>query len=252
MIVAIAAIAGAIFGSFANVLIHRLPRGESISWPPSRCPKCGHRLSGWENVPIASYLGLRGRCLACRGPIAFRYPLVEALAAAAFAYSVARHGLSVQALATATFALLLILIVFIDLDFKIIPDRITFPGMVLGLVFSFATGGVAGVLNAVLAGAGAFAFLLVVAIAINGGMGGGDIKLAGMTGFFAGWPGIGIGLFAGILIGGAAAVLLLITRRAGRKSEVPFGPALALGGFIGIEWGAPLLRAYLQFFGLVV
>ncbi len=241
---------GAIFGSFANVLIYRLPRGESILWPGSRCPACGHFLRWWENVPLLSFFLLRGRCAACSAPISWRYPAVELLVALIFTYAGARHGPSWDAVRTAALGVLLVPVVFIDLEHRLIPDRITLPGMLIGLGLSFAREGLPGLVAAVLAGLGAGGALLLVALASRGGMGGGDIKLAAMLGCFSGWPKVAVGLFLGVVLGGLVALGLLLTGRKGRKDFIPFGPALALGGFVGMEWGGELLQAYLRAFGL--
>jgi leader peptidase (prepilin peptidase)/N-methyltransferase len=246
----VAFVLGALFGSFANVLIHRLPRGESVIWPGSRCPSCGHRLRWWENVPLVSFVVLWGRCAACSAPISWRYPLVELLMALIFTYAAGRHGLSWDGLSTAALGMLLVPVFFIDLEHRIVPDRITLPGMALGLGFSFARGGVGGLVEALLAGVAAGGVLMLVALASHGGMGGGDIKLAAMLGSFLGWPRVAVGLFVGVLVGGLVALGLLLTGRKGRKDFIPFGPALALGGFVGMEWGSQLLHAYLRAFGL--
>jgi leader peptidase (prepilin peptidase)/N-methyltransferase len=247
---ALAFVFGAIFGSFANVLIYRLPRGESVILPASRCPRCGRRLLWWENVPILSFLALRGRCRTCAAGISPRYLLVELVVAGLFAYSVWRHGLSWDAAATAVFGLLLVVIFFIDLEHKIIPDRITFPGIAIGLALSGLLGGPWAVAEAAAAGLGAGAVLLLIAVASRGGMGGGDVKLAAMMGAFLGWPLIAVGLFVGVVVGGVAAIVLLASGLKGRKDHIPFGPALASGGFVAMEWGQYLLRWYLGAFGL--
>jgi leader peptidase (prepilin peptidase) / N-methyltransferase len=155
---------GAILGSFNNVLIHRLPRGESVVWPGSRCPKCGHPLSWWENIPLLSFALLRGRCSSCAAPISWRYPLVEALTALGVLHAYLRHGLTWEGAASAALAVLLVPVIFIDLEHRIIPDRITLPGILLGLALSGSRAGLPGVEQAALAGLGAGAFFLAVAV----------------------------------------------------------------------------------------
>ncbi|MDR5683544.1 MAG: prepilin peptidase [Armatimonadota bacterium] len=241
---------GAIFGSFTNVLIHRLPRGESVILPGSRCRSCGRRLEWWENVPILSFLALRGRCRTCDARISPRYLVVEILVAGLFAYCAWRHALTWEGAACAVFGVLLVAVFFIDLEHKIIPDRITLPGMALGLVLSGLRDGPWGMAAGAAAGLGAGGVLLLIAMASRGGMGGGDVKLAAMMGTFLGWPLIGVGLFAGVLIGGLVALVLLATGIKKRKDHIPFGPALAVGGFVAMEWGRQLLRWYLGAFGL--
>ncbi|MDR7400024.1 MAG: prepilin peptidase, partial [Armatimonadota bacterium] len=224
---------GLILGSFNNVLIHRLPRGESVVWPGSRCPACGHSLSWWENVPLLSFLLLRGRCHACRAPISWRYPLVEGVTGVGVLYAYLRHGLTWEGVASAALAFLLVPVVFIDLEHRIIPDRITLPGIVLGLALSFARGGLHGLWQAALAGLGAGAFFLAVAVLSRGGMGGGDVKLAAMLGAFTDPARVLVGTFLGVLAGGLVGLGLLGTGRKRRKDAIPFGPFLAAGGFAG-------------------
>jgi leader peptidase (prepilin peptidase)/N-methyltransferase len=249
-VIVFAFVLGAILGSFINVLIYRLPRGESVVMPASRCPSCTRRLEWWENVPILSFLVLRGRCRTCGAGISPRYLLVELVVAGLFVYSVWRHGLTWDAAATAVFGLLLVAVFFIDLEHKIIPDRITFPGIALGLVLSGTRGGPWELGGALVAAVGAGALLLLIAVASRGGMGGGDVKLAAMMGAFLGWPLVAVGLFIGVIIGGVVAVALLAAGLKGRKDHMPFGPALAVGGFVAMEWGRELLRWYLGAFGL--
>jgi len=239
---------GLILGSFNNVLIHRLPRGESVVWPGSRCPACGHSLSWWENVPLVSFLLLRGRCRTCKTPISWRYPLVEAVTAAGVLYAYLRHGLTWEGVASAALAFLLVPVVFIDLEHRIIPDRITLPGIVLGLAVSFARGGLPGLWQAALAGLGAGAFFLAVAVLSKGGMGGGDVKLAAMLGAFTDPTRVFVGAFLGVLAGGLVGLGLLVTGRKRRKDAIPFGPFLAAGGFAGAEWGRQVLTWYLGLF----
>ncbi len=237
---------GLILGSFNNVLIHRLPRDQSVVWPGSRCPACGHFLRWWENIPLVSFALLRGRCSSCQARISWRYPLVEALTAACVVYAYLRHGLTWAAAASATLSALLVPVVFIDLEHRIIPDRITLPGIVLGLALSFARNGVVGLQQAFLAGLGAGAFFWAVAVLSKGGMGGGDVKLAAMLGAFTDPVRVLVGIFLAILGGGAVGLAFLLTGRKGRKDAIPFGPFLALGGLLGAEWGPELLRWYLS------
>ncbi len=240
--------AGFLLGSFNNVLIYRLPRGESVVWPGSRCPACGHRLSWWENVPLVSFALLRGRCASCSARISWRYPLVEALTAAGVLHAYLRHGLTWEGLASAALAFLLVPVLFIDLEHRIIPDRITLPGIALGLALSFARAGTSGVWQAALAGLGAGGFFLAVAVLSRGGMGGGDVKLAAMLGAFTDPVRVFVGVFLGILAGGLVSLALLATGRKRRKDAIPFGPFLAAGGFAGAEWGRDLLDWYLELF----
>jgi leader peptidase (prepilin peptidase)/N-methyltransferase len=239
---------GLVVGSFNNVLIYRLPRGESVVWPRSRCPACGHKLGWWENIPLLSFAILGGRCSSCRARISWRYPLVEAVTAVCVVYAYLRHGLTWEGAASAAFSVLLVPVVFIDLEHRIIPDRITLPGIALGLALAFARGGAPGLWLALLAGLGAGTFFLAVAILSKGGMGGGDIKLAAMMGAFTDPPRVLLGVFLAILAGGLVGLAALASGRKRRKDAIPFGPFLALGGFVGAEWGRDLLAWYLALF----
>ncbi len=232
---------GAILGSFANVVIYRLPRDLSIVHPGSRCPHCDSPIAARDNVPILSYLMLRGRCRHCVGRISPRYPLVESLTAglavgvwAAFPDPLARlWGL--------TFALLMVVVTFIDLDWQLILNRVTYPGVVVGLVFAVAGGRL---LESALAAAGAAGLIAAIVILSRGGMGGGDVKLAALIGSFLGWPGTAVALFAGFVAGGAVGLLLLALRLKGRKDAIPFGPALAAGGVVALFFGDAIAGWY--------
>lgn len=240
--------AGLFLGSFNNVLIHRLPRGESVVWPGSRCPACGHPLRWWENIPLVSFALLRGRCSSCQAPISWRYPAVEALTAGGVLHAYLKHGPSWEGVTSAALAFLLVPVVFIDLEHRIIPDRITLPGAAAGLVLSYARAGLPGLQQAALAALGAGGFFLAVAVLSRGGMGGGDVKLAAMLGAFTDPVRVGVGVFVGILSGGLVGLGLLATGRKRRKDAIPFGPFLAIGGFAGAEWGSEVLAWYLSLF----
>ena len=233
---------GLVLGSFANVVIYRLPRGESLIFPPSRCPHCGHPIRPWDNLPVLSYFLLRGKCRDCGGAISWRYPLVELLAGILLLASYLRYGISLHLLGASLFSLLLLMIFFIDLEHRIIPNLLTYPGIVLGLALSAASGRLP---NALAASLGAGLFFLLVILASRGGMGLGDAKLGAMMGAFLGWPLIAVALVISFVLGGAAGALLVLLKLRSRKDVIPFGPALALGGMIALLWGEPLLRWYL-------
>jgi leader peptidase (prepilin peptidase) / N-methyltransferase len=232
---------GALLGSFANVLIYRLPRDESIVWPGSRCPHCGAPIGALDNIPMVSFLLLRGRCRSCHERISSRYPLVELLTAVLVAAAWVVTD-TVLARASATiFVFLLVVITFIDLDHQLILDRLSLPGTAVGLAVAALQHQFVPALAAAL---GAAALILIVVVVSRGGMGGGDIKLAGMMGAFLGWPGIAVGLFSGVMVGGIVGVGLLVTRRLKRKDAIPFGPALAAGGLVALYWGDAIARWY--------
>jgi leader peptidase (prepilin peptidase)/N-methyltransferase len=240
---------GAVLGSFANVVIYRLPRGASIVVPGSRCPHCQAPIRPWDNVPIISYLILRGRCRACGGPIAARYPLVEGLMAVLTIAVRARFSEPVAFVSALLFVFLLLAITFIDLDHQIIPHRLSQPGIVAGLILA---GLQHRLVPAALSGLGAAAFILIIYLVSllllrREGMGLGDAWLAALMGVFLGWPAIAAALFLGILAGGVAAIILLALGLRGRKDPIPFGPALATGAVAALFWGEAIARWYWRY-----
>jgi leader peptidase (prepilin peptidase)/N-methyltransferase len=239
----------ALLGSFLNVCISRLPRGESIVAPASRCPRCQTPIRYYDNVPLLSFVILGGRCRACREPISWRYPLVEALAVAMGILVLWRLGLTWEGLRAFLLGLALITVAFTDLETLLIPDRVTLPGIVAGLALRLypVPGAVLeGILGAAVAG-GIFSLIMWASPFVFGreGMGFGDVKLAAMMGAFLGLPMVLVAMFLGVLAGGltASALLVLGLRRVGEY--LPFGAFLALGGVLAALWGRPLLAWYL-------
>jgi leader peptidase (prepilin peptidase)/N-methyltransferase len=246
--VTFAGVLGAVVGSFLNVVAYRLPRHESLVTPASRCPACGTPVKPYDNIPILSWLLLRGHCRSCAAPISPRYPLVEALTAGLCVGAVLAH----QSAAAITLSIVLILLVvpaaLIDLEHRIIPNRITALGAVLALLIGVVLDP-AGEPERLIAGAAAGGFLLLAALAYPGGMGMGDVKLAGVMGLFLGAPvaaAILIALVSGVLVG--ALVIARKGTRVGRKTAVPFGPFLALGALVAVFAGQPLIDLYLNHF----
>lgn len=243
---AIAAL-GLVVGSFLNVVVARLPDHRSLWGPRSACPGCGAGIAWHDNIPLASFVALRGRCRACCMKIPWRYPLIEAITAGLFLLAYATFGLS-PALAPALILLAaLVAITFIDLEHQLIPDVITLPGIVTGVLANLAAGPVSwldAVIGAGLAGGLFFAIIL----ASGGGMGGGDMKLGAMLGAFLGWQLTLVALFLAVLGGGALALGILAAGRLGRKDPIPFGPFLAVGGAAALLWGQRLLTWYLDVF----
>ncbi len=239
---AAAFIVGAVLGSFANVLIHRLPRGESIVAPGSRCPRCGTPIRPRDNVPLLSYLWLRGRCRSCRGRISARYPLVEAASGALTAGVVWRFGPTLSAARFEVMGLALIVAFCTDLERGVIPNAVTYPGIAIGLLFAGAAGRV---VPALAAAAGAGAVFALAGLLSRGGMGGGDVKLAAMIGAFLGVPGVIVALFSAVVLGAAAGALLVAARLRTRKDTIPFGPALATGAMIAAFGSDAIVRWYL-------
>lgn len=252
LFIVIAGVFGAMIGSFLNVCILRWgaePK-ESIVRPPSHCPRCGVGLQWYDNIPIVSWLVLRGRCRGCQAPISVQYPLVELLTALIWAFMVWRHGPSLEALRGAVFATVLLGIAMTDARAYIIPDEFSLGGLALGILFALAAGKQAlGV--ALLGGAVGFGLLWLVAIAgewmfKQEAMGGGDIKMMAMAGAFLGWQGTLLTIFLGALIGSLIFVPLSLM---GKKKLVPFGIFLAIGAAATYLVGPAILTWYSAYLG---
>jgi leader peptidase (prepilin peptidase)/N-methyltransferase len=236
--IVLAAVGGLIIGSFLNVVAYRLPRGESLAHPPSRCPSCEAPVKPYDNIPVLSWLLLRGRCRSCGAPISWRYPAVEAITGLLYALVMAARWDDAAGIALGiVLVTVLIPITLIDLDYRIIPNRITGPAAVvailIGVLFDQDF-----VVEQLIAGAAAGGFFLLAAIAYPRGMGMGDVKLAGVLGLYLGRAvglAVLIGLVAGVLVGGV--IMARVGAREGRKMAIPFGPFLALGGIIAIFAG---------------
>ena len=236
---------GLVLGSFLNVVIWRLPRHESLSHPGSHCPKCGNAIRWRDNIPVVSWLVLRGTCRNCGQPIAIRYPAVEAMMGTGFGLALWRFGVSWHLLVAWAFIAALVAIGFIDYDLMIIPDRIVLPGLVIGLAASVAMHPHRWwVYLAAAAAAGTFFFLLVL-IWPGGGMGMGDAKMAAFMGAVLGAQ-VLVALFAAFLFGSIVGVYLLAAKKASRKTKLPFGPFLAVGAVLGLFVGGVVIRAYLS------
>lgn len=239
----VVAVFGLCIGSFLNVVVYRLPRGESLVVTRSHCPTCGHTLAWYDLVPFFSYLFLRGRCRYCQTTIPLRYPLMELLTAALFAGTFLKFGLQFALLKYLFLCALLIAVTFIDLESLIIPDRLVVTGLVAWLILGLP-GGDVGIIPSLIGSAVTSGFLLLVTVASKGGMGGGDVKLGLVTGLFLGWPLGPLGLFLGICLGGVFAAFLLATRLKSRKEPIPFGPFIAAGTLMALFCGGQLLAWY--------
>jgi leader peptidase (prepilin peptidase)/N-methyltransferase len=245
-------VTGGMVGSFLNVVIHRVPRGESVVTPRSRCPHCQHEISWWENIPVLSWLLLRGRCRGCGQAISFRYVLVEILAALLAVLLFSRFGPSVLFLFFTYFAFNLLALTYIDLDHQLLPDRLTLSGLCIGLVgapFVLPEGPVPAFLFALQGALVGGGLLFGVAWGYEKatgrqGMGGGDIKFLAMIGAFLGWEGALLALFLGSLAGSLIGVMLMVRRGANRRLALPFGPFLAIGAFVTLFWGPQILQWY--------
>jgi leader peptidase (prepilin peptidase) / N-methyltransferase len=246
--VAFAAFIGALFGSFFNVVAYRLPRGESLSRPRSRCPGCETPIKPYDNVPILSWLALRGKCRACGTRISARYPLVEFGTAALCALVVLDKGLSEEALLGLALVLLMVPVTLIDLDHQIIPNRLMIVGAVLAPALVLLTAP-DDIVEHLIAGVAGGMFFFLALLAYPSGMGMGDVKLAAVLGLFLGravGPAIFIALITGTLVG--ALVMARKGVKEGRKTKVPFGPFLALGGVVALFVGDAMVDWYLSTF----
>jgi leader peptidase (prepilin peptidase)/N-methyltransferase len=242
---------GATVGSFLNVCIRRLPAGESVVYPGSHCPGCGAPIRSRDNIPLLSYMLLRGRCRTCDAGIPLRYPLVETLTGIMLVLLYWRFGFSLALGVNAAFVAALIVVSFIDLDHQIIPDVISLPGIVVGIVCS-AFGGWSALLTGLIGAAVGFGILYGVAVgyhALTGreGMGGGDIKLLAMIGAFLGWRGVLVTLIIGSLSGAVLGLTLIAVRGGDSRVPIPFGPFLALGAVCALFFGDALIQWYLHF-----
>jgi leader peptidase (prepilin peptidase)/N-methyltransferase len=239
----------ALLGSFLNVCISRLPRGESVVYPPSHCPRCREPIRFYDNVPLVSFAILGGRCRACRDPISWRYPLVEALSVAVGLLVLWQFGATWEGLRAFVLSLALVTVAFTDLETLLIPNRITLPGIVAGLLLRLYPSPlhvVDGLWGALVAG-GIFYVIMRVSPLVFGreGMGFGDVKLAAMMGAFLGLSVVLVAIFLGVVAGGVTAVVLLLSGQRRLGEYLPFGTFLALGGVIAALWGRPLLAWYL-------
>ena len=241
--VVVAALFGAVIGSFLNVVAHRVPLGESLVSPGSRCPECGSPVKPYDNIPVVSWLLLRGRCRNCGVRISPRYPLVELATALVFAAVVAVRGFDDDLVLELPFVAALIALAAIDYDHKLLPNKIVYPLAAYGVIATLLVDRDDLVEN-LIAGAGAFAFLLAAVIAYPRGMGMGDVKLAGAMGLYLGLSVIPA-LVAAFLSGSVVGIFIIAREgAAGRKKAVPFGVFLALGGIVGVLAGPELIDAY--------
>jgi len=242
---------GLVVGSFLNVVIYRVPRKESVVRPRSRCPGCGTQLAERDNIPVVSWVLLRGKCRTCGEPISARYPLVELLTGALFVAAALRFGLDWVLPAYLVFFASLVAITFIDLEHYIIPNRVLYPTLFIAmplLVLAAAAQDQWGNLERALLGAVlAWAFFLILHLISPRGMGFGDVRLSFLLGLFLGWLDLRhvfLGVFLGFLLGSIVGLGLMAFRRRGRKDHIPFGPFLAVGAVIAVLFGSSILSWY--------
>jgi leader peptidase (prepilin peptidase)/N-methyltransferase len=254
---ALVALLGLAVGSFLNVVIWRVPRGESIVSPPSACPSCGHAIRPRDNVPVLSWLVLRGRCRDCGQPISARYPLVEAGTGVLFLGVAALVGFDAPEVwslpAFLYLAAISVALTLIDLETRTLPNAIVLPSYVVALVLltvaAWGSHSWDDLVRALLGCVILYAFYFALVFAYPKGMGFGDVKLAGILGLYLGWIGWGalaVGAFAGFVVGGVFSLVLIVMRRAGRKSTIPFGPWMIIGAAIGLVFGEQIFDAYLS------
>ena len=253
--VILAFVLGLIFGSFGTVAAHRIPRRETIVTGRSKCPNCGRKIRAHENVPVVSYLILRGRCPGCGTKISLRYPLIELVTGVLFALAVVKFEVTVTAVVYAAFFWVLVVLTVIDLEHKLLPNRIVYPTFVVGwagLVIAALVDGDTERLRSAALGAVVFGgFFFVVAFVYPAGMGGGDVKLAFVLGTFVGYAGgvgaVLAGMFASFLLGGVIGIIAMRFSGKGRKTQIPFGPFLALGSVIAVFLGERIAEGYVEF-----
>jgi leader peptidase (prepilin peptidase)/N-methyltransferase len=272
VLIVTAVLVGLMVGSFLNVVIHRLPRILERQWrtecaeltetapppaerynlivPRSACPKCGHRITALENIPIASYVVLGGKCRGCSAPISKRYPLVEALSGVLAGYIAWRYGWSAAMAGALLFAWAMIALAFIDFDTFYLPDSITLPLLWAGLLFNLG-GTFTDIRSAVIGGAAGYLTLWTVYWTYKlatgkDGMGYGDFKLLGAIGAWLGWKMLPLVILVSSFLGAAVGIALIVFARRGRNVPIPFGPYLVIAGLIGLFWGESLTRQYLS------
>jgi leader peptidase (prepilin peptidase)/N-methyltransferase len=236
---------GLIIGSFCNVVIYRLPQGASIITPASHCPSCRTPIRPWDNIPLLSYLLLRGRCRACKESFSPRYPSVELLTGVLFVLLWLKVGFNTPLAIYAALTSTLLTVALIDYDHKIIPNTITLPGIVIGLglsLWALPITPLASLLGLLVGGT----LFYLIAVISKGGMGGGDIKLIAMIGAFLGWQGALFTIFSGALLGSLVGVTLMLLGKKGRKDKVPFGPFLSCGAILFMLSGDNLVQWYLN------
>ncbi|MHA3703646.1 prepilin peptidase [Jatrophihabitans sp. YIM 134969] len=253
----LAGLLGLLVGSFLNVVIHRVPRSLSVVRPPSACPTCAMELKPWHNVPVASWLVLRGRCAGCAAPISIRYPLVELLTAVLFVAVTARFGVTAALPAYLYLAAVAVALAMIDLDVKRLPDRIVLPSYLVAggllLIAAVCTGSWADGSRALIGMAVMFGLYYAIAWLRPGGMGFGDVKTAGLLGLYLGWvswAALAVGFLAGFVLGSLFGVAAMARGRADRTTAIPYGPHLLAGALLALFVAAPLGQWYGSLIGV--
>ncbi len=253
MLTIISIIFGALIGSFLNVCIFRLPKEESIVWPGSHCPHCKKPIQVYDNIPIISYILLRGKCRECRSPISAQYPLVEGVTALSSLFLMTGFGPSLSYLVYFVFVAALIVITVIDLYHQIIPDVISLPGIGVGLLASLVIPQINfldSLIGALLGGGSLFIVATLYQwLFKREGMGGGDVKLLAMIGAFLGWKAVILTILLSSLIGSITGILIMVLRGKDFKYAIPFGPFLSFGAVIALFYQNEIIFWYLQYKG---
>ncbi len=240
-------ISGLVIGSFLNVCIYRIPREESIAFPPSHCTNCNYKLKVVDLIPIFSYLFLRGRCRYCKEKISLRYPSIEVLNASLYLLIYFEFGLTLMTLRYCVLVSILIVIGMIDYDTQFVFENTTIFGVVMGVIFIIfqELAYKNGIMDFIIGGMAGFACIGVI-VFITKGMGVGDIEIATVCGLFLGAKGILLGLFLAIIIGGIVAVIILALKFKKAKEKIAFGPFIAIGSLMSMLWGVQILRVYYE------
>lgn len=244
MLILVFTLLGLFVGSFLNVCIDRLPRGQSIINPPSHCSTCNHKLGILDLVPLFSYLWLRGRCRSCRARIPTRIPVVEGATGLLFTFLYWKFGLGLELGISLIYASLLIVIFVIDLEHQLVLDKVTYPAMALALAFSFFWPGL-GVISALQGGVLGLAIMALPFVLYRRGMGMGDIKLGALVGLMSGFPLVFVALLLAMISGGLVAAILLISGIKKRTDPIPFAPFLATSAMVTLLWGQAIWQWYL-------
>jgi leader peptidase (prepilin peptidase)/N-methyltransferase len=253
LLVVVLAWIGLAVGSFLNVCIHRLPKGSSIANPPSSCPNCGYTLRWYDNIPVLSYLWLRGRCRSCRAPISIRYPIVEVITMLVFLLHLYVFGWSALMAVRLVFACALIVLFAIDLEHHLLPNIITLPGIAVGLIFSvIVPPGIRDALLGAILGGGVLWLIGEAYFRFSGqeGMGGGDVKMLAMVGAFLGWQLVLVTLVTSSVAGSLIGMLVIAFRRGGLKYALPYGTFLALGALVSSIAGDLIINWYVGLYSL--
>ena len=242
---------GLAVGSFLNVCIHRIPRGQSLVYPSSRCPGCGYELRWFDNIPVVSYVSLLGRCRKCRARISLRYPLVEVATMALFAMHGLSFGWTALLVPRLLFACILVVLFAIDLEHHLLPNVITLPGIVIGLIASTVLPpGLIDALVGMLIGGGVLWVIGEAYYRYSGqeGMGGGDVKMLAMIGAFLGWKLVLVTLVLSSLAGSIIGLGVIVVKRGGLKYALPYGTFLALGALVASLVGDRIVSWYVSFY----